>query len=58
MSKLMFLRAVVFVGKKEEEDEEEEMVMMRGRRRRRGAREQFVGDRSYIFFWNNICVGA
>ena len=43
MSKLMFLRAVVFVGKKEEEDEEEEMVMMRGRRRRRGAREQFGG---------------
>ena len=41
MSKLMFLRAVVFVGKKEEE--EEEMVMMRGRRRRRGAREQFGG---------------
>ena len=40
MSKLMFLRAVVFVGKKEEE---EEMVMMRGRRRRRGAREQFGG---------------
>ena len=41
MSKLMFLRAVVFVGKKEEE--EEEMVMMRGRRRRSGAREQFGG---------------
>ena len=41
MSKLMFLRAVVFVGKKEEE--EEEMVMMRGRRRRRGAREQLGG---------------
>ena len=40
MSKLMFLRAVVFVGKKEEE---EEMVMMRGRRRRRGAREQLGG---------------
>ena len=45
MSKLMFLRAVVFVGKREEqeEEEEEEMVMMRGRRRRRGAREQFGG---------------
>ena len=45
MSKLMFLRAVVFVGKKEEEEEEEEeeMVMMRGRRRRRGVREQFGG---------------
>ena len=42
MSKLMFLRAVVFVGKKEEEEEEEEMVMMRGRRRR-GAREQLGG---------------
>ena len=42
MSKLMFLRAVVFVGKKEK-DEEEEMVMMRGRRRRSGAREQFGG---------------
>ena len=41
MSKLMFLRAVVFVGKKEK-DEEEEMVMMRGRRRR-GAREQLGG---------------
>ena len=40
MSKLMFLRAVVFVGK---EDEEEEMVMMRGRRRRRGVREQLDG---------------
>ena len=42
MSKLMFLRAVVFVGK-EEEEEEEEMVMMRGRRRRRGVREQLGG---------------
>ena len=42
MSKLMFFRAVVFVGK-EEEEEEEEMVMMRGRRRRRGVREQLDG---------------
>ena len=43
MSKLMFFRAVVFVGKEEEEEEEEEMVMMRGRRRRRGVREQLDG---------------